>query len=100
MKKREPGEFPNLEARAEANETVDRQKRYKQIVAILGDEELTAKEIAVEMYKAGYTTNTDRNNAAPRLTELSQKGVVEIVGKDRCQYTGKMVSVYALRKVG
>lgn len=97
MEERRYGEYTTLETRREANETVDKQKRYKEILECLGNNKMTAKEIAVEMFKKGYTSNTDRNNAAPRLTELSQKGIVEPVGKTKCQYTGKTVAVYEVR---
>lgn len=99
MKKREPGEFPNLEARHEAHERVDKQKRYKEIESILEGKQLTAKQIAVAMYEEGYTPTTERNFSAPRLTELAQMGRVEIVGKAVCEYTGRPVSVYELREV-
>ena len=86
-----------FETRHEANETVDKQKRYMQIIEILGDKEMTAKEIAVEMYKRGYVPTPERNFAAPRLTELSINGIVEPIGKRTCQYTGKTVAFYKMR---
>ena len=97
---RRPGEAPTLETRFEANENVDKRKRYKQIIEILKDnsEGLSAKQIAVEMHKRGFIPTTERNFAAPRLTELSQKGIVEPIGKTRCYYTGKTVSVFKLRE--
>ena len=49
------------------------------------------------MYKRGYTDNDDRNNAAPRLTEMAQQGTVDTIGKTRCSYTGKTVTVYQRR---
>jgi len=99
MIERRPGEIPTLETRSEANETVDKKKRYKQIIEILqGGKEMTAKEIAVEMCKRGYIPTSERNFTAPRLTELSKNGVVEPVGKQRCTYTGKTVAVYKLRE--
>jgi len=99
MIKRIPGEIPTLETRSEANETVDKKKRYKQIIEILqGGKEMTAKEIAVEMCNRGYIPTSERNFTAPRLTELSKNGVVEPVGKQRCTYTGKTVAVYKLRE--
>lgn len=82
--------------KAEVNETIDKAKRYNQIISILKDRELTAKEIAVIMYKKYYIPTTERNFTAPRLTELLQMGVVEIVGKKKCEYTGKTVSIYRL----
>ena len=86
---RRPGENPALYTRAVANEEVDRQKRYKQILECFNDNPLmTAKECAVAMYNKGYVPTTERNFAAPRLNELSKK---------RCEYTGKMVMVYGVR---
>jgi len=100
MIERKPGEYPPFETRAEANETVDRNKRYAQIIECLREKpQQTAKEIAVMMYNKGYIPNTERNFTAPRLTELSQRGKVEAVGKTRCKYTGKLVAVYDLREV-
>ena len=91
------GENTTLETRHEANLNVDKQKRYLQIIEILEGKELTAKEIAVEMFKRGYIPTSERNFAAPRLTELSIKGIVEPIGKVICKYTGKKVAVYQLR---
>lgn len=97
MIERRPGEYPPFDTRAESNETLDREKRYKQIIGILEQyPKLTAKEIAVIMHSKGYTPTSERNFTAPRLTEMTQKGIVEPVGKTKCQYTGKTVAVYAL----
>ena len=97
---RKAGEIPTFDTRAEANETVDREKRYKQIIRILGENffGLTAKEVAVKMKEYGYTATDERNVSAPRLTELSRKGIVEPYGKITCKYTGKKVAVYRLTK--
>lgn len=85
------------DCRRTANEKVDRIKRYIQIRNILKGKTMTAKEIAVEMYKKGYTDSPERNYSAPRLTELEMKyRLVKVVGKKKCQYTGKMVSIYQL----
>ena len=102
IKERLPGMIPTFETRAEANESVDRKKRYSQIVGILGeggDIRLTAKQLAVIMCRRGLIPNEERNFTAPRLTELSQKGIVEPCGKTRCIYTGKTVTLYRLREV-
>lgn len=87
-----------FETRAESHEVVDKKKRYSQIIEILqGGKEMTAKEIAVEMFNRGYIPTDERNFSAPRLTELSIKGIVEPVGKQKCEYTHKMVSLYRIR---
>lgn len=77
--------------------TVDKAERYRQIIECLEDYgELTAKGCAVLMNKRGYIPTTERNFTAPRLTELAKKGIVEAIGKTRCEFTGKTVAVYAL----
>ena len=87
-----------FETRSEANDTVDKKKRYRQILEILqGGKEMTAKEIAVEMCQRGYVPTPERNFAAPRLTELSIQGLVEPCGKQKCSYTGKTVALYKMR---
>lgn len=97
--KRRYTEIPTLETRSESNESVDRQRRYHQIVRVLKQygRGMTAKEIAVSMCNIGYIPTSERNFTAPRLTELSMMGVVEPLGKTICQYTGKKVTVYGLR---
>lgn len=104
MELRKNGEFTTYETRSEAHESADKNKRYKQIIECLkeaeekGIEGMTAKQIAVRMMAKGYTPTTERNFTAPRLTELSQAGIVEPIGKEVCRFTGKKVAVYALRK--
>lgn len=100
MEKRRYGQDITLETRAEAHETVDKKKRYRQIMSILcfSPDGLTAKEIAVQMYLNGWIPTSERNFTAPRLTEMCMSGKVEPVGKRVCQFTGKKVTVYALRR--
>jgi len=86
-----------LENRRESYDSLDKQKRYIQILEVLGKNKMTAKEIAVEMFKRGMIPNSERNFTAPRLTELSYEGIVEPIGKKKCEYTGKTVSIFQLR---
>ena len=67
--------------------------RYEQILSRM-DEPKTAKEIAVELFELGYIPSTERNYVQPRLTELCKKESVRVVGKKKCQYSGKTVAVY------
>ena len=94
LERRLPGEITSFDTRREAYDTIDKRKRYIQIKEILLNNDLTAKEIAVEMHKKGYIPTDERNFSAPRLTELCEMGQVEIIGKKVCEYTGKKVSVY------
>ena len=100
MERRQNGEFTTYETRSDSHESVDKQKRYTQIIECLTGKEngLTAKECAVLMMMKGYIPTSERNFTAPRLTELSRNGVVEPIGKRVCMYTGKKVAVYALRE--
>lgn len=99
-RQRIPGEMTTFDTRAESNDLVPRELRYKQIVEIFEDmkpRNLTAKEVAVFMFNRGFTPNAERNFSAPRITELTQKGIVEPAGKTKCRYTGKTVTIYRLR---
>ena len=86
-----------LENRNQANQEVDKQKRYSEILECLGDKEMTAKEIAQEMYERGYIPTNERNFTSPRLTELSIQGIVEPTGKKKCGWTNKSVTTYKRR---
>lgn len=99
---RRPGERITFTTRAIANEEVPRKVRYSQIIAILrkSPHPMTAKEIAIKMFEKGLIATDERNFTAPRLTELSQRGVVEPVDKVYCEYSGKLVSRYKLREEG
>ena len=100
MQKREYGEMTTLETRAEANESVDRNKRYQQIKEIFRRYgEMTAKECAVKMCLLGYTPTSERNYSSPRINELCKTGFLEPVGKKVCTYTKKKVTVFAIREV-
>ena len=104
MEERMTGEFTTLETRAESHETVNKDKRYSQIIECLYEANkspergLTAKECAVMMMQKGYIPTSERNFTSPRLTELGRMGKVEPIGKKICSYTGKKVSVWALRE--
>lgn len=107
MIERMAGELTTIETRADANETVDRPKRYSQILECFMTSSrnnngesmgMTAKEIAVMMWRKGYIPTSERNFTAPRLTEMSKKGIVEPIGRKKCNWTGHTVTVYALRK--
>ena len=94
------GEMTTYDTRSEAHQSVDKEKRYSQIIECLQESKrMTAKEIAVAMYRKGYIPTAERNFSSPRLTELSQRGIVEPVGKTKCAYTGKTVTVYSLCEV-
>ena len=73
--------------------------RYEQILDRLKNREMTAKEIAVELFDLGLIPSTERNYTAPRLTELTKLGFVKVVGKKKCKWTGKQVAVYKANEI-
>ena len=64
--------------------------RYEQILEVLKNREMTAKEIAVELFDLGLI---------PRLTELTKYGFVKVIGKKKCDWTGKQVAIYKANKI-
>lgn len=97
---RDLGEIVTHETRALSHESVDKQRRYKQIIETLRlyGRPMTAKEIAVHMCNMGYIPTSERNFTSPRLTEMSKEGLVEPAGKALCKYSGKKVTAYRLLK--
>ena len=93
-----PGENITRQCQKEAEERVDKQKRYNQILEIMSSnkEPLTAKEIANIMFQQHLIPSNERNFVAPRLTELSHIGKVEPVGKKVCKWTGVNVTAYKI----
>lgn len=77
-----------------------RKIRYEQILDRLLTGIKTAKEIAVELYELGIIPSAERNYTAPRLTELEKIGLVQVINKKKCYYTGKMVAVYQITPEG
>lgn len=100
MEQRRYGTNPLAETKAEAEEKVDKKKRYHQIITILSNSKdgMTAKEIACEMNRLHYTPTSERNFASPRLTEMLKFGLVDCVGKKKCDFTGVKVGVFKLRE--
>lgn len=62
--------------------------RAVEILKVLGDREMTAREIA---YELGFS---DLNAVKPRLTELKEIGVIEAVGKKLDHITNRNVAVW------
>ncbi|HZJ77705.1 MAG TPA: DNA gyrase [Clostridia bacterium] len=71
-------------------------ERHKAVLTILKEcGDMTAQDIATELYSRGITSTDERNFAAPRLTELADKGLVQAVGKKICSKTGRKVSIWS-----
>jgi len=77
-----------------------RKIRYNQILDRLMTGPKTAKEVAVELFDLELIPSTERNYTAPRLTELEKMGLVKVIDKRKCEYTGKTVAVYEITPEG
>lgn len=97
MVNRNPGENPMLENQIESNTSIDRRKRYSQILEVMKDQEMTFREIARAMFDKGYTIGTETTYSQPRVTEMVRKGMIEPVGTKVSDVSGKKVTVFRVR---
>ena len=63
---------------------------YTQVLAVIGDEPLTAREIAKRIGR------TNRQDIQPRITELLKRGMIEEKGKKWDKVTCRNVTAYVL----
>ena len=82
------GLYPIL-CREESIKSMDVASRRVSILIALAKGPATARQLA---HMLGYL---ERNAVAPRLTELHKQGLVEPIGKERCEVTGKKVTLWA-----
>lgn len=96
-----PGEVSTYDCRRESNETVDRSRRYSQILEILNGcypLPLTARNITKTMLNLGHIPIFDMNYVKPRLTELMYVGRVEQYGTTKDTFTNRTVTLFRLIK--
>lgn len=90
----------SLETRRESYEAIKEVAvlRGEQVVIALESfpDGATAKELAVYLHNKGIVNTSERNATAPRCTELVEAEKIKIIGKKKCQWTNRSVSVYAL----
>lgn len=89
----------STDTRFESMRRINKNKMYSLIISALksaNEDGLTARECALQLYNEGKIFDYNRQMTAPRLTELVDKGVVELIGKKFDDLTGRMVGVYAL----
>ena len=80
-------EVITADCRVESLRRLDKRTRKLDILSVL-TEPMSAREIA---YKLGYK---DLNSVKPRLTELRDAGIVEVVGKKEDPVTDRKVSIF------
>lgn len=90
-----------VETRQMSFEDIKPQKKtkYMQILEILGERKMTAREIEKEMNGRGFSKYFDMNHVRPRLTELVKDyGILVECGTKEDTLTKKKVAVYAIKK--
>lgn len=92
------------DTRFDSMKKIDKTRMYGMIIAALKSASnkgltakgLTARECSTVLYNQGKIYDSGRQATAPRLTELEDKGVVQIIGKRLDNITNRNVAVYAL----
>lgn len=79
-----------------ANSTVKKETKKQTILGVLQYGPATVREIIAVLYKEGKIKTRDRNEVAPRITELAEDGIVEAFEQKKDSVTGKPVAVYRL----
>lgn len=80
--------------RIESYTKTEKQPKRQQVLEVLNKQQFTAREIAVEMYETGILPYPARAIIQPRITELVEAGIIEVVGKKWDKETERNVAVY------
>lgn len=72
----------------------EKQPMRQLVVEVLGDKELTAREIAIEMHARGLIPYPARAVIQPRITELVEAGEIVATGCKLDDATDRKVAVY------
>lgn len=87
------------DTRFDSMKKIYKTRMYGMIIAALksaSNKGLTARECSTVLYNQGKIYDSGRQATAPRLTELEDKGVVQIIGKRLDNITNRNVAVYTL----
>ena len=88
------------ETRKESFEKIQLKKKCKLIYEQLGSGEYTARELAIKMYNTKdqdgnrLIRTSERQETAPRLTELVDLGLVKVIDKKYDELSGCKVAIY------
>ena len=86
-----------VKTRRESHELLDKENFYKHIISVLKKRSnMTAREIAYELYLRHYVPYPVRQAVAPRLTELVDEGIVRVTGRAYDEATKRKVATYGL----
>lgn len=93
------------QTRKESFEKIQLKKKCRLIYEQLGSGKYTARELAIKMYntidKDGkrLLRTAERQETAPRLTELVEIGLVETIDKRYDEVSGCKVAVYRRKEI-
>lgn len=86
------------DTRRESHNAIKPLKEYRRalVLKILKGRRMTAEEVTAELLRIEAIPYFDRNFAAPRLTELSDMGKIEVVGKKLSKRTEKNIAIWSI----
>lgn len=85
------------QTRKEAHEFIKDSKARRQAVvlyAFANGDELCVDEAIGKLYAEKLIPSRERNNVAPRITELLKKGLLRTTGKKKSVITGRTVATF------
>jgi hypothetical protein len=95
MKHKKPATSAITKAtRINSYKKTEKQPMRQLVVEVLGDKELTAREIAIEMHARGLIPYPARAVIQPRVTELVEAGELVAVSEKMDEATNRKVAVY------
>lgn len=86
------------QTRRESHRKTNKENMYSKVLEVLESEDLTAREIAEQLYNNGEIAYPARAVIQPRITELVEAGLIKVTGKKYDGVTKRNVATY--RKVG
>nr|DAD75963.1 MAG TPA: dissimilatory sulfite reductase D [Siphoviridae sp. ctX926] len=86
------------QTRRESYEKTDGRNIKKLILDQLAYGDMTAREVAAVLYRHGLVPTSERQQVQPRMNDLQNDGLIEVVGKRLDSVTKRRVAVYRLIK--
>lgn len=82
------------QTRRESNKKTNRENMYNHVLKVLGNDILTAREIAERLFQEGVIDYPARAIIQPRITELVENGIIKVVGKKYDNVSKRNVAQY------
>ena len=82
------------QTRRQSFDKLDELTKHKHVLKVIGNQEMTAREVETEMCKRKYSKYFDMNHVRPRLTELVKCYELVVCRMKRDYFTNRDVAVY------